>query len=150
MKKFLYLFFAFALVALMSSCKKDPPVNPNPDPDPHTNPVVEIQLDFSAKPDGMVLDFRNVIALLDKDKKGINVIPFTFPISTLRLTGEDALLVAGKKVYVYIEGGRCYPPYVGMWQIQLAIDPVLVSPKVNKVVIPIPADITVPCIVMDP
>ena len=150
MKKLFYLFFAFVVVALLSSCEKDPPVNPDPDPDPHTNPVIEIQVDFSAKPDNMLLDFTQPMVLLDKDKNLIKIIPYTFPISTLRLTGDEALSLAGKKAYVFFNGSRIYPPNGGDWNIQKAIDPVLVYPKINKVVIPIPADITVPCIVMDP
>lgn len=149
MKKFFYLFFTFVVVALLSSCEKDPPVNPDPDPDPHTNPVIEIQVEFQ-KPDNMVLDCRQLL-IVDADRTGgIQAIEFKEPISTVRLTGDMALELAGKKVYIYIDIGRGYPPVFRGMVMQKAIDPLVVLPGINKLVIVVSPDLTTPQQEIDP
>ena len=149
MKKFFYLFIVFVVAALLSSCEKDPPVNPDPDPDPHTNPVIEIQVEFQ-KPDNMSLEFMQLLIVDANRTGGIQSMPFTEPISTVKLTGDIALSLAGKKVYIYIGISRGYYPVFSSLTMQKAIDPLVVLPGINKLVIVVSPDLTTPQQEIDP
>lgn len=140
MRKILFIVFAFVFVAFISSCDKGDGTKPDPKPkppDPVPEVVIEIQLDFSGMPEGMHLNIVNAIALFDADLKGIKVIPYTLPISTLRLTGEEAHKYAGKKTYVCFQAGRNNGFVQPAMVFKRSFNPTEVLPKVNRFVIEI-------------
>ena len=141
MKNTKLFFLLLALVALISSCDKKNDDNPEPSPNPNPNPsevVIEIQVDFSSKPDDITLNFiQNAIALHDQNWSGIAIIPYTQPISTLRLTGEQAKQYLGKKVYVYFEAVRSNGHASAFLKVEKKIEPLLALPAINKLVIPV-------------
>ncbi len=149
MKKFLYLFFTFVVVALLSSCEKDPVAPPDPDPDPHANPVIEIQVEFQ-KPDNMALGCNQFVVVSADRTTALQAIEFKEPISTVRLTGDMALELAGKKAYIYIGITRGYYPVFSGLTMQKAIDPLVVLPGINKLVIVVSPDLTTPQQEIDP
>jgi hypothetical protein len=149
MKKFLYLFFAFALVA-MRSCEKDPKPTPDPGPDPNLNPTVEIQVEFQNKPDNMKLDCIQLLVVDAERVAGIKAIEFKYPISTVRFAGDEAKALVGKKVYIYVQISRIYPPNSGSLIMQKAIHSLVPLSGINKIVVVISPDITVPQEEIDP
>lgn len=153
MKKFLFSLITFAVVVLFASCEKDPVTKPDPNPPP-PSVVVEFQLDFSAKPENMTLSFGSsgIIMLNSNNTEAIMTVPPTLPITTFRLTGYEAAKIVGKKIYIYIDGARWYnvPQVAASWIIVKAVNPVVALPAVNKLVIPIEADLSTPCEIRDP
>lgn len=145
-RTFLFLFFA-ALFIFLAACEKDsitPGPNPDPDPNPDTNPVILVEVDFSQKPADITLSFgiSGTIVLADANKVVLKAIPYTFPVSSISLTGDMAKQQLGKKLYVLIGVSRIRNNVGSGLVVHKKIEPILVAPAVNKVVIPIPDDLS--------